>query len=450
MRVCPVCDPSIHDEVTKARKQGNTYVEIGKTLNISESAIRSHFRYSHHDKGNSGQVVYASGQPRLEVTSTGGEFETGELTEPLDLSTDWDSVLRGFGLDPEIFEVADDTVKMSKWQTSKRLENGDRDIIWLYSYKARFTRRATPVDEVEREDIDALCREIMKRKPVKPLDELVTDRALVVLLSDWQAGKGEGGGSAAMTDRIMAAFDKLLIHLKNLEREGRRPSSVYLVGMGDLIEQCTGHYDMQAFQTDLGRRQQKRLVRRLIMWIIDALVVRGYTVYLAAVAGNHGENRNANGKAFTSWGDNDDLAVMEEVAEICAANPERYANVLVPDGAIPEDDLVMTLDIEGVRCGFAHGHQFAKSGLAQAKLENWLRGQVMGKQPVADVDLLFAGHLHHFMTSESTGRVVFQCPAMDGGSKWFTSTSGSSAPSGMLVMCVGTAYGRGWGDLQIL
>ena len=64
-----------------------------------------------------------------EVTPDGGEISTGVLPTPI--TSDWTAILVGFGLDPTVFEVVDDTVRMSKWQTSKRLENGDRDVAWL-------------------------------------------------------------------------------------------------------------------------------------------------------------------------------------------------------------------------------------------------------------------------------------------------------------------------------
>ena len=139
------------------------------------------------------------------------------------------------------------------------------------------------------------------------------------------------------------------------------------------------------------------------------------------------------------------------MAEIMSANPERYGKVYVPNGAI-SDDLTMTLNVSGVNVGFAHGHQMRGGGSgAQAKIERWFHGQALGNQRVAGAQILFSGHLHHLVISEATGRTIIQCPAMDGGSQWFTGTSGASSPAGMVAVCVGDAYGRrGWGNLAIL
>ena len=133
----------------------------------------------------------------------------------------------------------------------------------------------------------------------------------------------------------MAAQDRTLVRLKELRKVGRGVSTVYLVGLGDLVEQCSGHYAMQSFQTDLDRREQMRLARRLILRFVDLLVGAGYKVVLGAVPGNHGENRNSAGKAYTTWTDNDDLAVFDGVAEVCAANPVRSPR---GDCREPDDD----------------------------------------------------------------------------------------------------------------
>jgi hypothetical protein len=88
---------------------------------------------------------------RLEMTSTHADVQTGPRAEPIVCVSDWDGVLRHFGLDPAEFEIVDDTVRMSRWQQSKGLEDGTRSTIWLHSYSARF-RRVTdrmPVADVE-------------------------------------------------------------------------------------------------------------------------------------------------------------------------------------------------------------------------------------------------------------------------------------------------------------
>lgn len=356
----------------------------------------------------------------------------------------WDELVADWGLDPAQVTVVPGSVQIRAWDTNL----GSGEIARLRYYRATVVAK---VEQDDRADVDELCAQIMRRKPAKrhPVD--ITDRAMVVALADWQAGKGEGDGTAGTVRRILASLDNLERRLRELRKIGRPVGTVYLIGMGDLIEQCRGHYDMQAFQVDLDRREQKRIVRRLILAHIDAILPHVDRIVLSGVPGNHGENRNAAGKAFTSWTDNDDLAVIDEVGDVLAANPDRYADVSV---FVP-DDLTMTLDVAGVPVAFAHGHQAGMnpggSGHAAAKLEAWWRGQVMGRQSPADAQILVTGHLHHLIVSESTGRTFIQCPAQDPGSHWWTARTGQHSATGLLTFLAGEACGpRGWSDLAVL
>jgi hypothetical protein len=111
----------------------------------------------------------------------------------------------------------------------------------------------------------------------------------------------------------------------------------------------------------------------------------------------------------------------------------------------------MTLDVCGIPIGFTHGHIARGGANPAAKIEKWWTGQVMGFQPVADARILVTGHYHHLLVIESTGRTHMQCPAMDGGSGWWTESTGQHSPAGMLTFLAGSGCGpRGWSDLAVL
>lgn len=373
-------------------------------------------------------------EPGVAWTGEAGTITTAPLeSEPT--SGVWYELVADWGLDPATTEVTPGSIQVRAWDT----HDGRR----LKYYRAALRAKS---NTGERADIDALCAVAMRRRSI--IAPVATgERALLVALSDWQLGKGEGGGSAATTERICAAIDSLPARLRELKRSGREISAVYLVGLGDLVEQCSGHYPAQAFTTDLDRREQLRLARRLILRAVDTVAPLVARVVLAAVPGNHGENRNGSGKAYTRTTDNDDLAVVEQVAEVLAANPARYGHV----STVLADSATLVLEVAGVPTAFAHGHVRSGGGHPAQRAENWWRGQVMGRQPVADATLLLSGHYHHLIVSEATGRTFVQVPAMDGGSEWFTATTGQHSSPGMLTLGVGTAYGpRGWGDLAVL
>lgn len=379
-------------------------------------------------------------EPGIAWDGASGELTTGPMAEaPSPLV--WAELVADWGLDPATTEIVPGSVQVRGWDANV----GGGELQRLRYYRAT-VRQRTATAEDDRVDIDALCALVEKRKPYSP-PAGSGDRALVVCMSDWQMGKGEGGGTEAIVGRICSAIDALPTRIKNLKKAGTPVDQVYLLGMGDLVEQCSGHYAMQTFTTDLDRREQMRLARRMILRAVETVAPLVSAVVLAAVPGNHGENRNSAGKAYTSWTDNDDLAVVEQVAEILAANPDRYSHV----STVLADDLTLVLDIAGVPVGLAHGHQMRGSGHPAGRVHKWWEGQALGRQPVADAQILVTGHLHHLIAAETTGRTHLQCPAMDGGSAWWTSTTGQHSPSGMLTFTVGTACSsRGWCDLKVL
>jgi len=364
--------------------------------------------------------------------------ETGEVSSgPMEEAPNdelWNEIVKDFGVTNSV-RIIPGSIQIRAWDTY-----GGR----MKYYRARL--EPASVDEESRADIEALCKMVERRRPLVKVEETHQggERSLVVALADWQVGKRDiNGGTPEFIERLLSTFDKLECHAKAMKKS-HGITTVYLVGLGDLIENCDGHYAAQTFSVDLDRREQCRLVRRLILDLVERFVRMGWQVVLGAVPGNHGENRR-NGKAFTNvFTDNDDLAVVEQVAEILDHNAERYAQVSVPTGAIAEDH-TMTLDVSGIAVGFAHGHQI-KGG---APL--WWQKQAHGKQPIGSADLLVTGHFHHLSLSEGSGRTWIQAPAMDGGSRWWTAQTGSSAPSGMLTFVAGVGCGeRGWSDLAIL
>jgi hypothetical protein len=377
-------------------------------------------------------------EPGVAWDGAAGTLTTGPLVDPPDPAI-WNELIADWGLDPDTTEVVPGSVQVRGWDANV----GGGEVRRLRYYRATLRDRQTGS---ERADVDELCARALRMKPVKRPD-VSEPVSLVVPLSDWQIGKGENGGSAATIERICAAIDQIPSKVKAMTRAGRAPEAVYLAGMGDLVEQCDGHYAMQAFQADLDRREQKRVARRLLLRAVDRCVGLAPRIVLCCVPGNHGENRR-DGKAFTTWTDNDDLAVFEEVAEILAANSERYGHV----ATVIARDLTLVLQVSGVNVGLAHGHQFGRGqGHPAGKAQKWWEGQIMGRQPVADADLLLTGHLHHLLVSESSGRTHMQMPSMDGGSYWYTAQTGQNAPAGQLLVGVGSGYGpRGWGDLEIV
>ena len=371
----------------------------------------------------------------IEVGRDGGEFETGELSAPIELSSDWDRVLEGFGLDPAIFFVVDDTVRMSKWQQSKRTESGDRDIVWLYSYKARFARRSPQATET---DISDLRAKIDKWRPRATVSGKTDARpcTFVINWADWQVGKSEGGGVAATVDRVQKSFEDCLTRIKELRKAGRNIEQVAIFNMGDPSEGCDGNYASQRFTVQLNLRAQLNLVLDLWTQGVASLEPNIF----ASVLCNHGEwTRNGGAKPVTGDSDNVGGYLGDTLQRVFnGAGPTQWH--------IAHDEMVQSLNLSGVDIAITHGHKIT------GKEFEWLRGQAQriqfdtGEMP----RLWITAHRHHVAVEDFGAFWRFQCPSLDGGSKWYADSSGKWSTPGTLTLLVGNHDPRGWSDMAVL
>ena len=344
---------------------------------------------------------------------------------------DWSDIIRELGLDPRGWTVDESQpVQVRTW------DSGDKR---MYYFRAS----VLPVGEAGTDlDVEALVREAKRRKPRPPKDVL-GDRALVVCLSDWQAGKADHGGVEALVDRLVALRAAVPARVRELARHGRPVSHLYVVGMGDMVENCDGHYAQQTFGVALDRRQQVKLVRRILTDLISEWSRLPVKMVVGCVPGNHGENRKG-GKSFTTFEDNDDLAVFEQVQEILGSNEEAFGHV---SWVIPNGDMTITLDVCGTVVAFAHGHQFTGSGLPLNKAKTWWKGKMAAMHATGDARVLAFGHYHHLQVLQDGPRTIFGCPSNDGGSRWFEERGGPTTACGTLTFVCGP---DGWSDLDVL
>lgn len=343
----------------------------------------------------------------------------------------WVSQFEARGLQPADWEL-DGPIQFRFWDAAV----GGGEVRQMRYFKATFKPKSEAL--MRDEDFTALLEEVSGHKLDAPTPGTGPE-TLIVCISDWQVGKGDGDGVKGTTDRILAAIDAVAQTIKDT-----RPSTLLVASLGDTIEQCQGHYPMQAFTAELNHRDQVKLARRLFVKALTTWVPLVPETVVAACGGNHGESQRVDGKSFTTFGDNDDLAIWEMVKEIITET--GYADRVgwvIPTGS----ELNSTVEVAGSVVGLAHGHQAGRGGSPQVKLWEWWKGQMAGKRPIGDADILLTGHFHHLLVHEPTaGRTHIQVPTMDGGSEWFTQTSGMVSQPGMVTLELD--QGR-WNNLRV-
>jgi hypothetical protein len=364
---------------------------------------------------------------KAEVGADGGEFIDVQTTEPVG---NWADVFTRFNLDPNLYDIVDDTVRMSTWQQSKRLDNGERDIVDLYSYRARFTRKLSTID------LPALYAEVARTRH-RPLKPKLGNSTTVVVWADMQLGKvGSRGGTPELLERMAEKRSALDTYL----RRSKSTRTVF-VDAGDAVEGFE-NVASQMFTNDLSPVQQVDLAA-VEMWKTLVLLAKHAPVDALAVPSNHGAWRSGKqvlGKPSDDWG----LGIQSRLqfqAELVGLpitfhHPEAW-------------DESLALDVRGTILGVHHGHQSAVD-----LMPKWWAGQVHGGQAIASADVLVTGHYHHLRV-QPTGRNPrngrskwwLQAPTLDNGSDWFRNKSGDDSDPGLLVFDI--AEDRGF-DLQSL
>jgi len=379
-----------------------------------------------------GNNYYPSGwQPKYEFEESIGVGEITHVGTDKNYKDNFDNILKQWGFDPEHYEI-DGVVKASSWNT--QLKGGIVET--FYAFKG-IVRKKNPLKD---EYVAELFKEVGK-KPKLKVKKRGGDTAFMFMLADWQLGKSDLGVESTVK-RLELGLTSAVKRIKDLRKSGVKIKSVYLVGMGDLTENCHGFYDSQPHNIELSLKEQYHLARKLIMRCVDTFLPLVDDIVLAGVPGNHGEmSRSGKGNVTTSRLDNSDTMHLEICGEIMAQNP-RYKKVKVDVAT----DFHQVLDIYGQKVAFTHGHMTGGGGDPTTKILNWWKGQMFGFLPPGESNILISAHYHHFRSLQQGDRTWFQCPAIDK-SLDFTARTGLWAHPGVLTLTISK---DGWDNLSIL
>lgn len=386
------------------------------------------------------------GTGKATVDDDGGEFVNVVLDRPI-MENNFRHVFELFNLDPDIYEIVDSTVRMSTWQQSKRLEDGDRDTIQLYSYSCRFRKiRAAALDPADFEQRRAA---VLGWAPsfIRDINSTWDNpTTFVVNWADWQLGKSEGGGAAATEKRVLDSFEQTCQRIDDLRKIGRNIEQIAVVNMGDPLEGCMGNYASQTFTVELTQREQLLLGMDLFTAGFLTLAQMAKMVKGIGVLCNHGEWNRVDGKSVTSDSDNASGFLMEAVKRVLDARSDM-GHI---EWTIPHDEMIVMAELSGVHNAFTHGHKIPSSTLKTE--ESWLQNQSIGllRKYGAEPRLWTTAHKHHAFIYDFGPWHRIQCSALDGGSKWYTDCSGKWSTPGTTTYLVGNHDPRGFSDYQIV
>ena len=386
--------------------------------------------------------VLPDGVPRLpviEIEPEGGTFTTGPRDTPI---TDWSEILLSFGLNPDHFTVVDDTVRISKWQQSKGHADGTRDVVWLYSYRARF-RRVTDAERTLAAELAQAVERVRAWKPARPAKTGTGPEVVYAhVQGDEQAGQDGLAGLELLAENQANVLQNAIQNIKRLRKAGHNIVGILDCATGDVVENVMGHYASQPRSTatlraQLGFAVEADITRTLAFAELGLPITKVYT------PSNHGEIRPGLGAdPLTSASDNLDLVVAE------AAERWFYGRAASQQITwhIPHDEWVTVVTVNGVTIGVTHGHK------VKGKPADWLRLQRdyfnfhHGKR----LQIMFMGHRHHHHTQDVSGTTLIQASTLGRNGDYWEAATGERATHGAVGLLIDPTHPMGWHTLSTL
>jgi hypothetical protein len=322
------------------------------------------------------------------------------------------------------------------------LDDGTRDVVNLYSYRAQFTRKTANATDIA--DLTASLRDW---KPASASNRFVNFKhsepvTMFVGWADWQLGKGEGDGTKGTTTRVLDSFQKVSDRITSLRKHGVNVDGLLLANMGDHTEAVTGHYTSQTYSVDLNQRDQLNLAIELNLTGIKALAPLVEHATYAACLCNHGQWQRLGGKQFTDDSDNSTGFIADTLKTVCDLHPALDRM----DWIIPRDEMITTGTFSGVNVAMGHGHKISGNE------ETWLAKQASWLHATQDFrpDLWATAHRHTADLQDFGPYHRIQCTTNDPGSKSFTDGTGKFSTRGTTTFLIGRHDPRKFSHYEVI
>jgi len=334
-----------------------------------------------------------------------------------------DNLLKDRGYDPAEWRIT--SVTDSEWDVQTK---AGPDTFQAF----KFTAVPRGAGEAEAPDIDELLATInapryMAASGPRYLAEreaAIGDGAWVHALGDLQLFKIDGDGVEGTVRRVLASIDagvqQYLIAVA-------RPAHVHIAWLGDCIEGFVSQGGKNAWRTNGTITEQVRLLRRIMLYAIDAYAPFCQRLTVVSVPGNHDEARRhpVNTRSDDSWA----VDALVAVSDAIALNPDKYSHVECYVPGVDEQDV--TMEIGGKIVTHLHGHQFRIG-----KEWDYWKGQAFGGQQSGLAKLMLYGHQHHFSMDSKGDRLRVCVPALEQESTWWKHKTGEVGAPGGLVFTI--------------
>lgn len=329
------------------------------------------------------------------------------------------------GMDPTRWQVT--SVRYSEWEQSKRLENGDRDIVTLHAKRVNIVPRLTPT---RAQDTDLAALLASRRKPTTRVGKGAPG-VFVHAGGDYQLGKTDGDGVEGTVARFMDALDYGQHRLTQLRRD-HTVDTIVLPHLGDCIEGYVSQGGRNATRTAYATSEQVDLLIHLLHEQVRHYAPLAPKIVVPIIPGNHDEEaRNPDGLEHHSWS----TFAAKQLRRTLTMAGSAYDHVRIVTPAAGE--LTLTLDLAGVRTLMGHGHYHGPG-----KAHDWWQGQGHGLQLAGDATLYLEAHHHHLWLQQLGAKTALGIPALEGESRWWRHRKGQQSPPGMVTMLVGEHLGR--------
>ena len=427
---------------------GEPASKIARKSNVSATAIKDHRRevcICHKISDDVAEEIPAGidfKRARVEVSTGGasGEFSdvvTTEKVAPVSYDNAFAKVFELAGLDPSEYRIIGDTVGFSSWQQSARTADGDRDVVTLFAYKAKF-QRISDVDKQTEERLKALAEHVRERTTFRKYAERYLERCHTTLWADWQLGKD------SKTDEIV---ERVLTDLEaaSAEWESDGPfEELAVCFMGDPIENVSDSYVNQAFVTDLNLTDQLMLALELMTKIITEALRFSNKVHAAFVLCNHGQlSRKGTKTNVTDDADNAQNLLARLLRDHVFKGEKRI------EWHIPESgEMITRAYFSHVPVALAHGHKIT------GREDNWLLKQTATLTAKYDFTprIWLTAHKHQFNVLDLGSVHRIQSASIVLGSKYFEDTNGVYSVPGTVRLIIGDhdRHGRGFTDADLI